>query len=139
MADYASIFDRFVAAGAAVVALSVDPPQTSAALRHDLKIGFPLISDTAREAITEWGLLNQREGDIAIPATYLLDRSRAVRFREVEEMTRRIAPADMLEMARALAAGTPPAPPSRRVLFPGVMFLRAVMNGFRHGVRVKRG
>ncbi len=122
-----------------MVAISVDPPETSAALRRDLKIGFPLISDTGREAVTEWGLLNQREGDIAIPATYLLDKNRAVRYREVEDTTHRVAPAAMLEMARGLAAANPQAPPSRRTVFPGVMFLRAVLNGFRHGVRVKRG
>ncbi len=121
-----------------MVAISVDPPETSAAVRRDLKIGFPLISDSSRATIIEWGLLNQREGDIAIPATYLLDRNRIVRFRETEETTRRVAPREILEMVRALAAGGQPKPPARRTLFPGVMFLRAVMNGFRHGVKVKR-
>ncbi len=138
MADYAASYDHFVAAGAAVVAISVDPPDTSAALRRDLKIAFPLMSDSSRATITEWGLLNEREGGIAIPATFLLDRHRVVRFRETEETMRRVPPKEMLGMVRALGAGNPQTAPSKRAVNPGVMFLRAVLNGFRHGVRVKR-
>lgn len=121
------------------MAISVDPPERSAALRSDLKIPFPLMSDTTREAITEWGLLNEREGAIAIPATFLLDSRRVVRFREVEETIRRVAPKEMLEFVRAVGAGDSHKAPSKRSVNPGVMFLRAVVNGFRHGIRVKRG
>lgn len=138
MADYASSYDRFVAAGAGLVAISVDPPDRSAALRRDLKIEFPLLSDASRETITEWGLLNEREGAIAIPATFLLDRRRVVLFRESEETMRRVAPAEMLEFIRVQGGGNPQHPPSKRTVNPGVMFLRAVLNGFRHGIRVKR-
>lgn len=138
MADYSSQYDRFVAAGAAVVAISVDPPETSAALRRDLKIGFPLLSDTARATITEWGLLNEREGAIAIPATFLLDRNRVVRFRETEDTMRRVPSSEMLDYVRAQSGAQPAKGPTSRILNPGVMFLRAVLNGFRHGIRVKR-
>ncbi len=138
MADYASAHDRFVTAGASIVAISVDPPERSAALSRDLKIGFPLISDASRATITEWGLLNEREGEIAIPATFLIDSRRMVRFRETEETMRRVPPAEMLDLVRALGTGNPQRLPSKRAVNPGIMFLRALLNGFRHGVRVKR-
>ena len=81
MADYARVYKDFRAAGAEVVAISVDPPDRSAGLRSDLSIPFPLLSDSNRATIIEWGVLNAAEkGGIAIPATFLIDRERKVRL-----------------------------------------------------------
>ena len=138
MADYAPLYSEFKKAGAEVVALSVDPPERSAALRGDLQLPFPILSDRSRKVITEWGLLNPREkGGIAIPATILIDRGGIIRLREQENTLARVPPAKMLEYVRALTNDPATQSPKARGVSPGLMFLRAIANGFRHGTRVK--
>ena len=138
MADYAKLFQDFRAAGAEVVAISVDPLDRSAGLRKDLAIPFPLLSDRNRATIIEWGVLNAGEkGGIAIPATFLIDRERKVLLAKVEDMMMRIEPSAMLDFIRAMPAGAPAVPRARGVN-PAMMFLRAMANGFRYGVNVKR-
>jgi peroxiredoxin len=137
LADYARVDPEFRASGAGVVAISVDPPDRSAGVRKDLSIPFPLLSDSNRATIIEWGVLNAKEkGGIAIPSTFLLDRERTVRFASVEEMIMRVEPRAMLEVVRALPSGAAKVPRARGVN-PATMFLRAMANGFRYGVNVK--
>ncbi len=138
MADYAKVYQDFRNASAEVVAISVDPSQRSAGMRKDLSIPFPLLSDSSRATIIEWGVLNAGEkGGIAIPATFLIDRERKVRFAKVEDMMMRVEPREMLEFVRKMPSGDAPAPRARGVN-PAMMFLRAMANGFRFGVNVKR-
>jgi peroxiredoxin len=138
LADYAKAYKDFRAAGVEVVAISVDPPERSAGLRKDLGLPFELLSDRNRATIIEWGVLNAKEkGGIAIPATFLIDRERKVRFAKVEDMMMRVEPRDMLEFVRAMKNGEAKAPRARGVN-PATMFLRAMANGFRYGVNVKR-
>jgi peroxiredoxin len=139
LADYAKVYKDLRAAGAEVVAISVDPSDRSAALKKDLSIPFPLLSDSSRAIIIEWGVLNAAEkGGIAIPATFLIDRERKVRLAKVEDMMMRIEPREMLDFVRGMASEAPATPRARGVN-PAMMFLRAMANGFRHGVNVKRG
>jgi len=139
LADYAKVYQDFRSAGAEVVAISVDPPDRSAAMRKDLSIPFPLLSDSNRATIIEWGVLNANEkGGIAIPATFFIDRERKVRFASVEDMMMRVEPTAMLDFVRAMPAGGATTPRARGVN-PAMMFLRAMANGFRYGVNVKRG
>lgn len=138
MADYATVYKDLRSAGAQLVAISVDPSDRSAALRKDLSIPFALLSDSNRATIIEWGVLNAAEkGGIAIPATFLIDRERKVRFAKVEDMMMRVEPHAMLDFVRALPTGTA-AEPRTRGVDPAMMFLRAMANGFRYGVNVKR-
>jgi peroxiredoxin len=135
LADYASSYESFKNAGVEVVAISVDPPARSATMGDDLGIHFPLLSDPTRKTITEWGLLNANEkGGIAIPATFLVDRGLHVRFSSAEQIARRVPASEMLAFIRAGES----AKPSMRSINPGLMFVRAISNAFRHGVRVKR-
>jgi peroxiredoxin len=122
-----------------VAAISVDPPERSAAMRSDLGLNFPVLSDSSREVITSWGLLNASEkGGIAFPATFLIDRDLTVRFSSAEESVMRRVPAfEMLEMVRALKAGRSAEPRSKTV-HPGWMFIRSILNGLRRGVIAKR-
>jgi len=107
-------------------------------MRKDLSIPFPLLSDTNRATIIEWGVLNANEkGGIAIPATFLIDREREVRFASVEDMMMRIEPRAVLEVVLAIPSGSVIAPRARGVN-PAMMFLRAMANGFRYGVNVKK-
>ena len=139
MADYVSSYARFREHDTEVAAISVDPPATSASMRHDLSIEFPVLSDTRREVIDEWGVLNSAEkGGIAIPSTFLIDRDLRVRFSNSEGIARRVSAREMLAFVGKLkAAGEAPKPPARSIN-PGLMFMRAVSNAFRHGVNVKR-
>jgi peroxiredoxin len=137
LADYAKLYQNFPAADAEVVAISVDPPDRSAGMRKDLSIPFPLLSDSDRATIIEWGVLNAKEkGGIAIPSTFLIDRERTVRFASVEDMMMRVEPRAMLDLILALPSGTAQVPRARGVN-PAMMFLRAMANGFRYGVNVK--
>ncbi len=108
-------------------------------MRRDLGIEFPVLSDTKREIITGWGLLNAAEkGGIANPATVLIDRELRVRFSSAEGVARRVPAREMLAFIGTIkAVGDAPKPPVRSIN-PGLMFMRAVGNAFRHGVRVKR-
>lgn len=139
MADYARLYDDFRAAGAEVVAISVDPPDRSAGLRKDLAIPFPILSDSTRATIIEWGVLNAGEkGGIAIPATFLIDRERKVRLASIEDTMMRVEPRAMLDFLWEMPSGNAAVPRARGVN-PAMMFLRAIANGFRWGVNVKRG
>jgi peroxiredoxin len=139
LADYAAVYPEFRDEGSEVAAISVDPPERSAAMRRDLGLDFPLLSDNSREVITRWGLLNTSEkGGIAFPATFLIDRNLTVRFSSAREgVMRRVPASEMLEMVRALKAGRSAEPRSKTVS-PGLMFFRALLNGLRYGVTAKR-
>jgi len=102
-------------------------------VRDDLKIRFPILSDPTRKTIIGWGLLNANEkGGIAIPATFVVDPGLRVRFSSAEEIARRVPASEMLDYIRGATN------PRMRGVNPGVMFIRAIGNAFRHGVRVKR-
>jgi transposase-like protein len=105
--QHGALYSEFRREGTEVVAISVDPPQRSAAMRRDMKLDIPVLSDSSREVITSWGLLNASEkGGIAFPATFLIDRNLKVRFSSAGEgVIRRIPASEMLEMARAVKAG----------------------------------
>ncbi|MBV8357009.1 MAG: peroxiredoxin family protein [Deltaproteobacteria bacterium] len=103
MADYARSYQLFKQAGIEVIAVSVDPPERSAAMRRELEIEFPVLSDVIRETITRWGLLNTREkGGIAFPATFLIDRALLVRFSTVENTSRRVPAEAMLAFVKTM-------------------------------------
>ncbi len=137
MADYSEHQDEFRAAGAELVAISVDDAARAEPCRQDLGIKFPLLCDTSREVIKKYGLLNSGEkGGIAFPASFVIDRERVVRFRALEEMASRVSVDQLLGLVRELGRGVEPqTKPRNRGLFPGLMFLRATMNVLRHGVR----
>ena len=60
-------------AGASVVAVSVDAPDKSEALRVDLPLPFSLLCDTERRVVRDWGIYNSGEkGGIAKPAVFIL-------------------------------------------------------------------
>jgi alkyl hydroperoxide reductase subunit AhpC len=101
-------------------------------------VKFPLLCDTSREVVKAYGLLNSGEkGGIALPASFVIDRERVVRFRALEEVASRVSVDQLLELVRELGRGAAEAQtkPRKRGVFPGLMFLRASMNALRHGVR----
>jgi peroxiredoxin Q/BCP len=137
LADYSQHLDDFRAAGAELVAISVDDAARAETVREEMGIKFPLLCDTSREVVKKYGLLNSGEkGGIAFPASFVIDRERLVRFRALEEVASRVSVDQLLELARELGRGVEPkTKPRKSGVFPGLMFLRATMNALRHGVR----
>jgi peroxiredoxin len=137
LADYSEHLEDFRAAGAELVAISVDDAARAEPVRQELGLKFPLLCDTSREVVKKYGLLNSGEkGGIAFPASFVIDRNRVVRFRALEEMASRISVDQLLGLVRELGKGVEPqTKPRKRGVFPGLMFLRASMNALRHGVR----
>jgi len=137
LADYSERIEDFRAAGAALVAISVDDAARAEPVREELGIKFPLLCDTRREVVKAYGLFNEREaGGIAFPASFVIDRDRVVRFRALEDVASRVSVDQLLELVRELGRGAEPqTKPRKRGVFPGLMFIRATMNALRHGVR----
>jgi peroxiredoxin len=137
LADYSQHLEDFRAAGAELVAISVDDATRAEPVRHELGIKFPLLCDTRREVVNAYGLLNSGEkGGIAFPASFVIDRDRIVRFRALEEVASRVNVEELLALVRELGRGGEAATtPRKRGVWPGAMFVRATMNALRHGVR----
>jgi peroxiredoxin len=140
LADYSDHLEDFRAAGADLVAISVDDAARAEPVRNELGIKFPLLCDTRREVVKAYGLLNTREnGGIAFPASFVVDRDRVVRFRALEDVASRVSVDQLLGLVRELGKGgeaTKTTQPRKRGVWPGAMFLRATMNALRRGVRV---
>jgi peroxiredoxin len=134
LADYREHEAAIRSAGANLVAISVDSLEKSQAVREELHLGFPILSDTHRRVVREWGVYNAREkGGIAKPAVFILDPGRVVRFASVDEVASRI-PAS--EIVRLLSASDGVPAPHRRALIPRPgNFFRAVHNSIHFGVR----
>jgi peroxiredoxin len=97
LADYRDRYGEIGTLGAAVAAVSVDPPQTSDNLRAQLALPFPLLCDTERRVVTQWNLLNAAErGGIAIPAGFVIDGDRIIRFAATDEVVRRVPAAEIV-------------------------------------------
>jgi peroxiredoxin len=137
LADYSKRLDDFRAAGAELVAISVDDAARSEPLREELGLKFPLLGDTTREVVKAYDLFNRREkGGIAFPAAFVIDRERVVRFRALEEVASRVNVEELLALVRELGrGGEASTTPHKRGVWPGAMFLRATMNALRHGLR----
>jgi peroxiredoxin len=102
LADYRDHYAEIRAAGATLVAVSVDPPSKSEALRRELELPFPILCDTERRVIREWGVYNPLEkGGIAKPAVFVIDRGVTVRYSRVDDVARRVPPSEILRVLRS--------------------------------------
>jgi peroxiredoxin len=139
LADYSQHLEDFRAAGADLVAISVDDAARAEPVRQELGIRFPLLCDTRREVVNAYGLLNTGEkAGIAFPASFVIDRERVVRFRALEDVASRVSVDQLLGLVRTLGnGGATTTQPRKRGVWPGAMFVRATMNALRRGVRVQ--
>jgi peroxiredoxin len=127
LADYREHYLEIRAAAASVVAVSVDAPEASEALRGHLSLPFPILCDTDRCVIRYWDIYNPREkGGIAKPAVFIIDQDRVVRYAAVDRVMKRVAAAQIVCLLQA-AAEAPPV--WRRVLVPRLSnWLSAIRN-----------
>ena len=117
MAGYRDHFAEIEAADAGLVAISVDKPEESQAFKRSLHLPFPLLCDVEREVVSEWGLLNTGEhGGIAYPATWVIDQTRTVRYRSLDQTMSRVDRGSLLAFLRGEEDATPE--PKRSLLLP---------------------
>jgi peroxiredoxin len=108
LADYREHYLEIRSAGASVVAVSVDAPDKSEALRGHLSLPFPILCDTERRVVRDWGIYNSREkGGIAKPAVFIIDPSHVVRFAAVDAVVRRVPAAEIVSSLQNAANAQP--------------------------------
>ena len=129
MADYRDHYTEFRAAGADVVAVSVDPPIKSEALRRELRLPFPILCDTERRVIKDWGIYNPNERrGIAKPAIFVSDRDRTVQYSKIDDVATRVPASEIVRILR----GTGRREAQRKVCIPRLSdFFRAIRNMLR--------
>jgi peroxiredoxin len=137
LAEYREQYQAISAAGASLVAVSVDAPEKSEAVRQQLQLPFPILSDSERRIVQEWGIYNPNEkGGIAKPAVFILAPDRTVRFVSVDGVSARVPAADVVGM---LQEQKDTMPTGRKRLIPSpATFFRAISNGLRLGFRQPR-
>ena len=79
------MWDRFQQEGVGLVAVSVDPVEQNRALIDKLLLPFPVLSDPQSQVIREWGVLNEKERDIARPAIFGIRKDHSIGYRYVGE------------------------------------------------------
>lgn len=131
MAEFAALSTEIAAQGVEIIALSVDEPMRSRAMKKQLGLPFRVLCDTSRQVIREWQLYNAYEaGGIAIPAVYLIGPGQKALYASIDEVTRRIDAQSMLDYLRR-----GPEPDKRRIK-PGATGIgRMLYNLARHGLR----
>lgn len=134
MADYRDHFQKIRAAGASVVAVSVDPPETAESMRRELRLPFSVLCDTDHRVIRGWDIYNSRErGGIPKPSVFLIDRDRTVRYASLDSIASRVPASEMVGLLKTLGE----ARPIRRKLYiptPGDFF-RALRGSLRRSGR----
>ncbi len=137
MAEYRQHYEEIRAAGANLVAVSVDSLEKSETVRQELHLPFPILCDTERRVVQQWDIYNAREkGGIAKPSVFIIDRDRTVRYSSVDEVASRV-PAS--EIVRILQATSGERSAHRKFYFPRLGdFFRAIRNSIRHGIRSRR-
>ncbi len=134
MAEYSSNRDAIRSAGAEIVALSVDAPTRSEAVRAELDLPFPILSDASRSVVRAWDLYNPKEmGGIAVPAVFVIGPDRRIRYRSIDTTRARVATDGVLRFLRGDAnADAIERVPVRAGLGD---FARAIANVVRRGLR----
>jgi peroxiredoxin len=138
LAEYRDCYASFRAAGAEVVAVSVDAPEKSESVKRELRLPFAILSDLRRRVVREWGIYNPREkGGIAKPAVFILSPERTVRFASVDEVASRVPAAEIL---RRLSDKTLKVAETRKKIIPGpATFFRAIRNAMQMGAAQREG
>jgi peroxiredoxin len=122
LADYAKSYDQIRALRANVVAVSVDPPERSEAVRRELRLPFAILCDTEHRVVQDWDIYNAQErGGIPKPCVFVIDRGGAIRYFSLDGVAKRVPASEIL---RLLQSGAD-APAARRkvyMLTPGDVF-----------------
>ncbi len=86
--DFADIYSRFGPLGAELIAVSVDPPETSRDLRNKMKLPFTLLCDTGFEVAQSYGVYRSDDTDgpqpHGEPAVFILDTDGNLAYSQVQ-------------------------------------------------------
>ena len=80
----AANLDKYKAAGAEIVAISVDPPDKSLAMVEKLNLNFPILTDDGHKIIDTYGILDPG-GKISRAAVFLLDKKGIIRWQYIAD------------------------------------------------------
>ena len=95
--------EKFREAGGQIVTISADSVDELAKYRDESSAPLLMLSDTERATIKEYGVYNASErGGVAIPAVFIIDESRAVRFSHVERTLLRVRNKTLLKELKSL-------------------------------------
>jgi peroxiredoxin len=130
LADYREHYQEMRATRASVVAISVDKPEKSEALRLEMNLPFPILCDTERRVVKAWDIYNPAEkGGIAKPAVFVVDSNRMVRYSAVDTVATRVPASEIVRVLQTMAE---PQPVRRRVHIPRWdQWFRAIRNSIR--------
>ena len=88
LTDYADIYSRFKPLGAQLVAVSVDDSATSRKLADDLKIEFPLLSDTDFKLAQDYGVYKSDDAEgpqpHGEPAIFIIDADGKIAYSQIQ-------------------------------------------------------
>lgn len=119
-----------------MAAVAVDPPKSSAAVRKQLALPFPVLCDTKREIVKPWGVFNSAEkGGIAEAAVFIVDREGILRFVSIDTMTARVSGATVLEYLRAGMPESSDGLPRNKLKLDLKDLWRAVRNAIKFHIR----
>jgi peroxiredoxin len=106
LADYREHYPEIRATGTTLAAVSVDTPEQSEALRHELQLPFPLLCDVERRAVREWDVYNPHEkGGIAKPSVFVMGPDRVVKYAAVDGVARRRPAPEILRVLQSKTEG----------------------------------
>lgn len=115
-----------------MAAVAVDQPKSSAAVRDELKLPFPILCDTQRTLVKSWGIYNEKEkGGIAEPSVFVVDRAGVMRLASVDSMASRVPAAAVLEFLQNSMPESKTAPTRKSLKLQLGNLARAVRNSMR--------
>jgi len=79
------MWDRFTEAGVDLAAIVVDSVEQNRAMVEKLLLPFPILSDPESRVIREWGVLNDGEAEIAMPAIFGVRPDWSIGYRYIGE------------------------------------------------------
>ena len=85
MTSLVTDYKKFKAAGAEILAISVDDPEKNKELAAKLNIPFPLLSDPDHKVIDTYDILDSSNGKISRAAVFILDKKGIVRWTYVAD------------------------------------------------------
>jgi peroxiredoxin len=80
----AANYDKYRAAGAEILALSVDAPDKSLKMSEQLKLPYPVLSDIGHKVIDQYAILD-KGGQISVAAVFVLDKQGVVHWSYVAD------------------------------------------------------
>lgn len=72
-------YDKYKAAGAEILAITVDPPEKNLKLAQRLNINFPVLADIGHKVIDTYDILDPG-GKISKAAVFIIDKKGVVRW-----------------------------------------------------------